>query len=210
MSNEFISKAFEPFTQERTEATKNIGGSGLGLSIVKRLVQLMNGNIEVISNQFKGSTFYVYLDLEIASAESSQELESSAKLYEVPLEGKKILLCEDNDVNREIATAMLEAQGIVVTQTTNGKEAVEVYRKKPAGTFDIILMDIRMPIMNGYEATKAIRQSKKSDSDVIPIIAMTADAYEEDKLHAISVGMNSHISKPIDPNKLFETLRNFC
>lgn len=210
MSKDFISKAFEPFTQERTPTTANIGGSGLGLSIVKRLVEMMGGHIEVKSEQGKGSTFTVYLTYNIVSVKGMQTNVKTIAQTDNTLLNKNILLCEDNAVNREIAIALLESKGLHVTVATNGQEGVDVFTKSTPGTFNCILMDIRMPIMNGYDATTTIRSLKRDDASNIPIIAMTADAYEEDVKHALSVGMNAHLAKPIDAQKLFSLLSKYC
>src|SRR5574344_1185428 len=206
MSKEFLPKAFEPFTQERTAATANTGGSGLGLSIVKKLIEMMNGTIEVQSVLGKGTTFNVHLTFEIVSPQIKVTPELVQSDNDYVLSGKHILLCEDNAVNREIAIALLETKKLIVDVATNGKEGVELFRKSKPGTYDAILMDIRMPIMNGYDATQEIRALNRSDSQIIPIIAMTADAYDEDVKHALSIGMNAHIAKPIDIQKLFELL----
>ena len=176
MSKEFLPKAFEPFTQERTAATANTGGSGLGLSIVKKLIEMMNGTIEVQSVLGKGTTFNVHLTFEIVSPQIKVTPELVQSDNDYVLSGKHILLCEDNAVNREIAIALLETKKLIVDVATNGKEGVELFRKSKPGTYDAILMDIRMPIMNGYDATQEIRALNRSDSQIIPIIAMTADA----------------------------------
>jgi signal transduction histidine kinase/CheY-like chemotaxis protein len=208
MSKSFIPKAFEPFTQERTATTANIGGSGLGLSIVKRLVEMMGGQIEVESEQGKGTIFTLYLTLEIIS-DKQNNISPSTKIQDTAsLFGKHILLCEDNAVNREIAIALLESKGLVVDIAVNGKEGVEKFNSSAPGTYDLILMDIRMPIMNGYDATEEIRRLNRSDATIIPIIAMTADAYDDDVKHALTVGMNAHIAKPIDAQKLFDVIKS--
>lgn len=210
MSKNFIPKAFEPFTQERSAETANIGGSGLGLSIVKRLVDLMGGHIEVDSTLGKGTSFYVFIDFEIVSSEQAHPEVPKETFSDVSLNGKHVLLCEDNAVNREIATALLEGEGVIVTSAMNGKEGLDAFANSAPGTFDAVLMDIRMPIMNGYDASEEIRALRRSDASLIPIIAMTADAYDDDVKHCFDCGMNAHIAKPIDAQKLFITLKKFC
>lgn len=170
---------------------------------------MMNGTIEVQSVLGKGTTFNVHLTFEIVSPQIKVTPELVQSDNDYVLSGKHILLCEDNAVNREIAIALLETKKLIVDVATNGKEGVELFRKSKPGTYDAILMDIRMPIMNGYDATQEIRALNRSDSQIIPIIAMTADAYDEDVKHALSIGMNAHIAKPIDIQKLFELLIKF-
>ena len=178
ISKEFLPRIFEPFAQERTEKNADIGGSGLGLSIVKRLVEKMEGTIEVASEPEKGTTFVIYLNFPFAAAENG-ESENISKST-VSLEGKRMLLCEDNSMNREIARAILEQRGIKVDFATNGKNGVEKFLSSEKGFYDAILMDIRMPVMDGYEATNRIRSSGHPDAGTIPVIAMTADAYADD------------------------------
>jgi len=205
ISKEFLPRIFEPFAQERTEKNADIGGSGLGLSIVKRLVEKMEGTIEVASEPEKGTTFVIYLNFPFAAAENG-ESENISKST-VSLEGKRMLLCEDNSMNREIARAILEQRGIKVDFATNGKNGVEKFLSSEKGFYDAILMDIRMPVMDGYLATNRIRSSGHPDAGTIPVIAMTADAYADDVEKALQSGMNGHISKPVDPDVLFNVLQ---
>lgn len=205
ISEEFLPHIFEPFTQERNARNAGTGGSGLGLSIVKRLVELMRGRIEVESHPGEGTSFTVYLTLRKAKlkAESS---EVSVRSGRVDLEGKKVLLCEDNEMNREIAGAILMKKGIRLDYAVNGQEGLRLFEKSEAGEYAAVLMDIRMPIMDGYEAARAIRGSAHHDSKTIPILAMTADAYSDDVKKAREAGMNAHISKPIDVARMLEVL----
>lgn len=201
MSKEFLNRLFEPFSQERTRENSKVTGSGLGLSIVKQLVELMGGTIEVKSELGKGTEFIINLDFERADeslAESGDAVQASGSLKD-----KRILMCEDNDMNREIAEKLLEFRGAKVTSAENGSVGVELFNKSEPYYFDAILMDVRMPIMDGYEATKTIRSMDRPDALSIPIIAMSADAYDDDVRKCISSGMNGHIAKPIDPEKLY-------
>lgn len=203
MSEEFQKHLFEPFSQEHTDARSVYNGTGLGMSIVKGLVDAMGGTIEVKSKPDVGSTFTITLPFEAADEESIQK---KNRTVITDIEDRKILLAEDNELNAEIATEILEDEGATVTLVTDGQQAVDMMKAKPAGTFDVILMDIMMPVMNGYEATKEIRKLDDPGKAFIPIIAMTANAYEEDRQNAFKAGMNGHIAKPIDIPKLLETL----
>ena len=206
ISSAFLPKIYEPFTQERSAQTAGIGGSGLGLSIVKRLVDLMRGQITVESTVGKGTTFTVRLTFRKADVAASSHNDG---LNERPgvLEGAKILLCEDNEMNREIATAILDKYGMTVVPAVNGRQGVDVFTKSKPGELAAVLMDIRMPIMDGYEASKAIRTSDHPDARRIPIIALTADAYYGDARKAKECGMNSHLPKPINPEALIAALQ---
>jgi PAS domain S-box-containing protein len=205
ISQGFIAKIYEPFAQERNEKTAGIGGSGLGLSIVKRLVDLMHGRIEVKSKLGEGTEFAVYLTFSKAGRQidSNQDAQKGKQLM---LCGKTILLCEDNEMNREIATAILEKNGMSVIPAVNGEEGVQRFIESGIGEISAVLMDIRMPVMDGYEASKAIRASSHPDSKKVPVIALSADAYNGDIQKARECGMNSHLSKPIDPEMLLQTL----
>ena len=208
MSSEFQTKLFEPFTQERTSATAGIGGSGLGLSIVKRLVELMGGSIKVRSELGKGTEFVLYLDFDCAGEAAAATAATAA--VDVKLAGRKLLLCEDNAMNTEIAETLLEAKGAQVVCAANGKEGLEKFAASAPGEFDAVLMDLRMPVMNGFEAAAAIRGSERSDAASIPIIAMSADAYDEDVAKSREAGMNSHVAKPVAPEKLFAEIARLC
>ena len=207
MSEEYLTKIFEAFTREQNTTKSKIAGTGLGMSIVKKYVDLLGGTIEVESELGKGSTFTVTLKHKIAD-ESYYE----KKYAENPvtgsetLEGRKILLAEDNDLNAEIAEAILERAGLNIERVEDGIQCVNRITEMPAGTYDMILMDIQMPNMNGYKATQAIRHLSDKDKACIAIIAMTANAFEEDKRDAIAAGMNGHIAKPIQVEKLLSIL----
>lgn len=205
ISESFLPKIYEPFAQERTDKNAGVGGSGLGLSIVKRLVDLMHGKTEVKSQLGKGTEFTVHLTFQKVQPAAG----TAAKPSQIPLalNGETVLLCEDNEMNREIATAILEKAGIAVIPAQNGREGLERFEKSDAGSISAILMDIRMPILDGYAATKAIRAAGHPDSQSIPIIALSADAYADDIQKAQDCGMTSHLSKPIDPELLLRTLQ---
>ena len=183
-----------------------MGGTGLGLSIVKRLVEMMGGRIEVKSKLGSGSEFTVYLSFERADAAA----EPQAAEPQADLSGKKVLLCEDNPINTEIARAVLEARGLEVVCAADGRRGLETFAASAPGTFDAVLMDIRMPVMKGYEAAARIRALNRPNALTVPIIAMTADAYEDDVKRCLDSGMNVHIAKPIDTELLFKELSRFC
>ena len=201
MSSDFLnSKIYLPFSQERNQATAHIGGSGLGLSIVKRLVDLMNGKIEVTSQPGKGTEFVVYLDLE--RTEDIPQTGDKSEAGQEELTGLKLLLCEDNLMNAEIAKKLLEYYGATVISASDGLEGYNRFLKSQPKELDAVLMDIRMPVMDGYEAAKKIRASKHPDARVIPIIAMTASTYDSDIQEAKEAGMDGHVGKPVDPKML--------
>ena len=203
MSSAFLPKAFEPFSQERQEATKNIGGSGLGLSIVKKLVELMGGTIEVQSELGKGTEFTVCMDLE--RIDDLPDEGSGTENSWDSLKDLNVLLVDDNEMNIEIAKTVLEMRDMKVTCAENGKIACDLFAASEPGHFSVILMDIRMPVMNGREATEAIRRMDRSDAGV-PIIAMSADAFDDDVRASLDAGMNGHLAKPIDPETLYRTI----
>ena len=207
MSKEYIPIMFDSFSRERNTTIGKIGGTGLGMSIVKRLVDMMGGTIEVNSELGKGSCFTVILQHRLAD-ESYYEKKSSSKQVASKnvLKGKRILLTEDNDLNAEITTTILENEGLLIDRVVDGVQCVDKIEQMPAGTYDLILMDIQMPNMDGYQATKLIRQFADKEKADIPIIAMTANAFEEDKREAIAAGMNGHMAKPIHVDKLLMTL----
>lgn len=200
MSREFQEKMFEPFSQERTKKTIDIGGSGLGLSIVKRLIDRMGGRIEVKSEQGKGTEITVYMDFE--TTDNNDTVKADDGLREMDISGLRALVCEDNPMNMEITVKILEMFGIEAVRAVDGKEGLEIFEQSDPEEYDIILMDIRMPIMDGYTAAKKIRASAHAAAKNIPILAMSADAYESDIERAISAGMNGHIAKPVDPKKI--------
>lgn len=211
MSEEFLKTIYEPFSREVTENTKNISGAGLGMAIVHNLVSLINGTINVESEIGKGTTFYVTLELEVMKDETISEIKKHKKninLEKLNLEGKKILLVEDNEINREIALELLKLTRATVVEAEDGKKAVDIFINSKCGEFDLILMDIQMPIMNGYEAVKVIRSLDREDASTVYIAAMTANTFSDDIQLAKEAGMNSHISKPINIEALAQVLEN--
>ena len=207
MSQDYMTKIFDAFTREQNTTKSKIAGTGLGMSIVRKYVDLLGGTIDVESELGKGSTFTVTLKHKIAdeSYYVKKHIEESGTGSEI-LEGRNILLAEDNDLNAEIAEAILGCAGLKTERVEDGIQCVNMIEKMPAGTYDMILMDIQMPKMNGYKATQAIRRLPDKEKACIPIIAMTASAFEEDKREAIASGMNGHIAKPIDVNELMAIL----
>ena len=201
MAPEFLKHIYEPFAQEGDDARSKFQGTGMGMPIVKSLIELMGGTIEISSEVGVGSTFNVQIPLDIDKDPQARE-RADEQADSCSLAGMNVLLAEDNELNAEIAQALLESEGIVVTRAADGNEAVDLYVGRPAGSFDAILMDIMMPDMDGYEATRAIRLSEKVDAADIPIIALTANAFAEDAKAAHDAGMNAHLSKPLDFNKL--------
>ena len=207
MSQDYLKKIFEAFTREQNTTKSKIAGTGLGMSIVKKYVDLLGGTINVESELGKGSTFTVTLKHRIAdeSYYVKKYMEEPGTGSEI-LEGRNILLAEDNDLNAEIVEAILESVGLKIERVEDGIQCVNRIEKMPADTYDMILMDIQMPKMDGYKATQAIRNLTDKDKASIPIIAMTANAFEEDKRDAIAAGMNGHIAKPIQVDKLLSIL----
>lgn len=195
MKPEFLEHIFEPFAQERTDARSIYRGTGLGMAIVKSLIDRMGGTIEVTSEEGVGSTFRIELSFRIAAKE--ELIEKKERLKEGSVEGLHLLMAEDNELNAEIAKLQLEEAGAEVTVVKDGQQAVELFEKLPAATFDAILMDIMMPVMDGLSATRAIRALEREDAGEIPIIAMTANAFEEDEKKSLEAGMNAHLSKPL-------------
>lgn len=209
MSEEFLKNIFSPFAQEQNAHTNESAGTGLGLAIVKKLVDLMGGSISVESELGKGTTFTISLNRTIGNP-ASLRVSTTPVLDEAAcLEGKHVLLCEDNELNQEIALALLRSRKMVIDCAENGKIGVDKFTASPLGYYDVILMDIRMPVLNGLEATKAIRALNRDDAKTIPIIAMTANAYDEDIKASLAAGMNAHLSKPFEPAKIFTTLSKF-
>lgn len=208
MSKEFLKHAFEPFAQERKNARTSYMGTGLGLPIVKELVELMEGKIQVESEPGVGTTFTITIPFEIDSDYKNIEIAENTE-ETGGLLGAKVLLAEDNELNMEIAKFILEESGIEVITANNGKEAVDAYHSSSEGTFDMIFMDIMMPVMDGLTATKIIRESNRTDAKTVPIIAMTANAFVEDKENSRAAGMNEHLSKPLDEKKMMEVIKKY-
>jgi len=205
MSKEFQKAVFEPFTQEGRNDSSERRGSGLGLAIVKKLVDIMGGNITVHSQMGKGSTFVVKLEFDTVSPNSVSQTEQAITndlQTDSSVEGKHILVCEDHPLNQEIVKALLLKRGAYVEIAEDGAKGLELFKNSPLHFYDAILMDIRMPILNGYETTLVIRTLERADAKTVPIIAMTADAFAEDIRKCLKCGMDAHISKPLDPLKL--------
>ena len=209
MSQEFQKHIFEPFERERTSTVSKVEGSGIGMGIVKKLVGLMGGTVEVESKIGVGSTFTVTIPCRIASQEETQAKRETGSSDKKSLSGTKILLAEDNDLNAEIAVELLQEEGCTVDRAKDGVECVDMLEKAANGTYQLILMDIQMPVMNGYDAAKKIRRMDDLPKADIPIIAMTANAFSEDKQAALDAGMNDHISKPINMNVLVPTIQKY-
>ena len=204
MTEEFQKCVFEPFAQEHTGSRTKFAGTGLGMPIAKNLVEKMGGTITFESEEGTGTTFVIRVPFKIDM--NADKREKQKDVSEKSIKGLHILLAEDNELNMEIAEFMLQNEGTVVTKAWNGQEAVELFRKSKPGEFDVILMDIMMPVMNGYEATKKIRSLDREDAKVIPIIAMTANAFTEDRLRAKEAGMDEHIAKPVDGKLLINII----
>lgn len=206
MSEEFQAHIFESFSREHSSTISGIEGTGLGMGIVKNLVDLMHGMIEIQSSPGKGSTFTICIPCRTARKEEAEPRKSSSDRPQKTLAGKRILLAEDNDLNAEIAIELLSEEGLLVDRVSNGVACVEKLEKVAPDFYDLILMDIQMPVMNGYDATRKIRQLEDPFRSSIPIIAMTANAFAEDRQKALFVGMNDHVAKPVDMNVLIPVL----
>lgn len=209
MSQEFQKHIFEPFERERTSTVSKVEGSGIGMGIVKKLVELMSGTVEVESKIGVGSTFTVTIPCRIVSGDETQAKRETNSSDQKCLCGTRILLTEDNDLNAEIAVELLREEGCTVDRAKDGVECVDMLEKAANGTYQMILMDIQMPVMNGYDAAKKIRRMDDPQKAGIPIIAMTANAFSEDKQAALDVGMNDHIAKPINMNILVPTIQKY-
>ena len=207
MSKEFSGKVFEAFERERTSTVSGIYGTGLGMAITKHFVELMDGTIELETQLNKGTTFTIHLTFDIADEPDTiyKDIFSDG-YYAECFKGKRVLLVEDIRINREIAVMNLHRLGFVVETAEDGRQAVEKVEKSSKGYYDAILMDIQMPVMNGHEATKAIRRLENPDLASIPIVAMTANAFSEDIIKEEQSGMNGHISKPINIKEIAQTL----
>ena len=210
MARDYLPKVFDPFTRERNTTVSKVAGTGLGMAIVKKLVDMMDGTITVESRLGKGTKFTVTLTHAIADKAYYEKKENETKESQRKsfIKGKRILLAEDNDLNAEIATVLLEEMGLQVDRVEDGIQCVSEYERHPAGTYDLIFMDVQMPKMDGYQATRAIRQFADKRKSSIPIVAMTANAFEEDRKMALSMGMNEHIAKPIDMEKVEKVILN--
>lgn len=207
MSEEFLPSLFEAFARERNTTDGKIAGTGLGMPIIKKYIDMMYGTIEVESKQGEGSKFTVTLEYRIADKSYYERVtEKFSDMDETRISGKHILLAEDNDLNAEIAEFILEDMGLIVDRVEDGVQCVARIEQKPAGTYDLILMDIQMPNMDGYKATEVIRDLSDKNKANIPIIAMTANAFEEDRKKALAKGMNGHIAKPVDAEKVEKTI----
>ena len=208
MSKEFLPTLFDSFSRERNTTTSKVAGTGLGMAIVKDFVDLMDGTIEVQSELAKGTTFIVHLMHRKADEQYYRQTDEGVESDEAEniLQGKHILMAEDNELNAEIASTILEEMGLQIDWVNDGVQCVSKVKQMPAGTYDLILMDIQMPNMDGYKATEIIRKMSDKEKAEIPIIAMTANAFEEDRRKAISIGMNEHITKPIDAEKMKKTI----
>ena len=204
MSEEFQKRMFEPFTQENAGARSVYGGTGLGMSITKSLVDKMGGTIGVESKQGVGTTYTITLPFAVDNTQAEEPEQQQTDL--TVLQGRRVLLAEDNALNIEIMEFLLNDVGVKVTKAADGQQAVEAFAASPVGSFDAILMDVMMPVRDGHEATRAIRAMDRPDAKTIPIFAMTANAFAEDRLKALQAGMNEHLPKPIDPDTLYRLL----
>lgn len=218
MSEEFIAHIFEPFSREQTSTVSGIEGMGLGMAIVKKIVDRMDGTIAVKSRQGKGTEVTVILPFKVSGQPNEWEANTRKKIVQIQrfsedknfenlFKGKKILLTEDNELNREIAVELLKEEGFILDTAEDGTIAVEKMRTAKPNQYDLILMDIQMPLMDGYEATRQIRKLENPETANIPIVAITANAFEEDRQKALEAGMNEHVSKPIDMERLLEIMK---
>ena len=204
MAEALQKRIFEPFAQEHAGSRTKFAGTGLGMPITKKLVEKMGGTISFESKEGTGTTFVIRIPFRI-DTDRKDRTETEEKM-ETSIQGRHVLLTEDNELNMEIAEFVLQNEGTVVTKAWNGQEAVDIFRKSRPGEFDVILMDIMMPVMNGYEAAKMIRSLDREDAKVIPIIAMTANAFTEDRMRAKEAGMDEHIAKPVDGKLLVKVI----
>ena len=209
MSESFQKTIYEPFAQEKAGARTVYGGTGLGMSITKSLVEKMGGTISFESEQGVGTTFYIELPFQIDHNIKHEELKTK-EIKKASIKGVNVLLAEDNELNMEIAEFVLESAGANVIKAFNGKEALEIFKESKLGEIDIILMDVMMPVMDGLEAARYIRWSNKENARDIPIIAMTANAFTEDRRRVLEAGMNEHLAKPLESEVLIKTIANYC
>ena len=201
MSEEFLQHIYDPFTQEKIDARSVYQGTGLGMTIVRELLEQMHGSIEISSKLNVGSTFVITIPFTVAQPQTVEKRAGNTDEKETRIDGMRILMAEDNELNSEIAQILLTYAGATVTAVSNGKQAVEYFKNNPQGTFDVILMDIMMPVMGGMTATKIIRALDRPDAKTIPIIAITANAFAEDAQKCMEAGMNTHLAKPLDINR---------
>ena len=206
MSTDFASTIFDPFTREKTSTVSGIQGTGLGMAITKSIVDMMGGTITVSSEVGRGTEFVVTIPCRLSRTMEKNAPEAAPAEEKLDFAGKRILLAEDNEMNRMIAEAILTEQGFALDLAPNGEQAVAMVSEAPAGTYDVILMDIQMPVMDGYEAARQIRALADPQKAKIPIVAVTANAFEEDRKLALSAGMNGHLAKPYDIPAMLETL----
>ena len=203
MSKEFQEHIFEPFAQEFNSARSSFGGTGLGMPIAKSLVETMGGNIE----KNVGTTFRLKIPFKIDDCVHIEE--PTEEEHNVSIEGVRVLVAEDNDLNMEITEFVLSSVGAVVIKASNGQEAIEIFEKSEVGEIDIILMDVMMPGVDGLAATRIIRSMSREDAKTIPIIAMTANAFSEDRLRAVEAGMNEHLAKPLESTVIIKTIAKY-
>jgi CheY-like chemotaxis protein len=199
MSEEFQKTMFEPFTQENRNDASPTRGSGLGLAITKKVIDLMGGIIDVHSELGKGTSFHIHFEFDSVPVEPAAAAASADAGDNSVLAGRHVLLCEDHPLNQEIARSVLESWGMTVDVAENGEIGVRKFASSSVQFYDVILMDIRMPVMDGYEAARAIRALDRAEAKSVPILAMTADAFQDDIQKCLDAGMNGHIAKPIDP-----------
>lgn len=210
MSEEYLPHIFEEFSREHTTTENKVAGTGLGLPIVKSMIELMGGSIQVESTQGVGTKFTVDISFDMVSeADVYRDQISEQPDVLEKLEGKRILLAEDNDLNAEIAIELLAEQKIITDRAEDGAECLDKLEKTDSGYYDMILMDIQMPVMDGYDAAARIRRMKDEKKASIPIVAMTANAFAEDRQKAILMGMNDHVAKPIDMNVLLPVIAKY-
>ena len=210
ISKEQMPKIFEAFQREENDTIKHIEGSGLGLAIVKALVEMQGGTISAESEKGKGTTFTLHLEYAIAEQQTIQEGHAAINFHTIDLSKKHIMLVEDHPINSLVATKFLEKMGATVITAENGEIAVNKFLKSKKNEIDFIFMDVQMPVLNGYQATKAIRHSNHAQAKTIPIIAMTANAFHEDVQKSLDAGMNAHIAKPISLENISNTLKKLA
>lgn len=209
MSQEFVAHAFDPFTQEKETSRSKYEGTGLGLSIANKLTDRMGGTIRIESKEGTGTTVVMTIPFKIGEAEKARKLEDFVKdPNTISLEGLRALVVEDNELNMEIASFMLEDNGIIVDCAKDGLEAIGKFEKSEPGYYDVILMDIMMPNLNGWDTTRRIRSMKRSDAERVPVIAMSANAFAEDIINSRISGMDEHLTKPLEPARLVNVLKD--